>query len=54
MKVGEAIVTFDRDKVAAAGHPDIVMTIVTNSNDLAGLAAKATGTVNADEGVFSL
>jgi glucose-specific phosphotransferase system IIA component len=30
---GEPLVSFDKAKVKAAGHPDIVMTIVTNSDD---------------------
>ena len=51
---GEALVSFDRAKVAAAGHPDIVMTIITNSDDLAGLKATASGTVEAGDGIFSL
>ena len=51
---GEALVSFDRARVKAAGHPDIVMCIVTNSDDLAGLEATADGRVAAGERVFSL
>ena len=51
---GEALVSFDRAAVEAAGHPDIVMCIVTNSDDLAGLAATAQGSVSAGEQAFAL
>lgn len=51
---GEALVSFDRAKVKAAGHPDIVMCIVTNSDDLAGLKATADGKVAAGEKILSL
>ena len=51
---GAPLVSFDRDKVKAAGHPDIVMTIVTNSDDLAGLTVTAEGSVSAGDQAFSL
>ena len=44
---GDAILTFDRDKVAKAGYPDIIMTIITNSDDLASIEKVAEGTVAA-------
>lgn len=34
VNAGDVLLTFDRNKVAAEGHEDIVITIVTNSEDL--------------------
>ena len=45
--VGDPVLTFDRDKVAKAGYKDIVMTIITNSDDLAGIEKVGEGTVAA-------
>lgn len=44
---GEALLTFDRDKVAKAGYKDIVMTIVTNSDDYPALEKLASGEIAA-------
>lgn len=44
---GQPLLTFDRDKVAKAGYKDIVMCIVTNSDDYPRLAKTADGTVPA-------
>ncbi|MDE7218125.1 MAG: glucose PTS transporter subunit IIA [Oscillospiraceae bacterium] len=33
VKAGDRLILFDRDKIAAAGHPDIVVVLVTNSDD---------------------
>ena len=44
---GDAVLTFDRDKVAKAGYKDIVMTIITNSDDLDSIEKVAEGTVAA-------
>ena len=33
VKAGEPLIAFDRDKIAAAGHPDVVVVLVTNSDD---------------------
>ena len=37
VKAGEKLITFDRKKIAAAGHPDVVVVLVTNSDDYASL-----------------
>ena len=50
---GEALVSFDRDKVKKAGHPDIIMTIVTNSDDYPALAKVAEGQVKAGDTVIT-
>lgn len=47
VSAGEALLTFDRDKVAKAGYKDIVMTIVTNSDDYPALRKVAEGEVSA-------
>ena len=33
VKAGETLLTFDRARIAAAGHPDVVVVLVTNSDD---------------------
>ena len=45
VNAGDPVLTFDRDKVAKAGYKDIVMTIITNSDDLASIDKVAEGTV---------
>lgn len=47
VSAGDPVLTFDRDKVAKAGYKDIVMTIITNSDDLASIEKVAEGTVAA-------
>ena len=34
VKAGQKLLHFDRKKIAAAGHPDIVVTLLTNSEDM--------------------
>lgn len=38
---GETLLTFDRAKIAAAGHPDVVVMLVTNSDDYEDLHIQA-------------
>lgn len=33
VKAGDKLIAFDRAKIAAAGHPDVVVVLVTNSDD---------------------
>lgn len=33
VKAGDKLIAFDRDKIAAAHHPDVVVVLVTNSDD---------------------
>jgi PTS system sucrose-specific IIC component len=33
VKAGQVIMTFDRDKIAKANHPDCVVVLLTNSDD---------------------
>ena len=43
VRAGEPLLTFDQDKIAAAGHPDVVVLLVTNSDDYENLSIQ-TGT----------
>jgi len=47
VNAGDPVLTFDRDKEAKAGYTAIIMTIVTNSDDLASIEKVAEGTVAA-------
>lgn len=49
VSAGDAILTFSKDKVAKAGYKDIIMTIITNSDDLASIEKVAEGTVAAGD-----
>ncbi|MEY8388330.1 glucose PTS transporter subunit IIA [Oscillospiraceae bacterium 38-13] len=41
VRAGETLLTFDRAKIAAAGHPDVVVMLVTNSDDYEDLHIQA-------------
>lgn len=41
VRAGETLLTFDRAKIAAAGHPDVVVMLVTNSDDYEDLRIQA-------------
>ena len=41
VKAGDKLIAFDRDKIAAAGHPDVVVVLVTNSDDYEDLSIQA-------------
>ena len=43
MKRNGSEAAFDREKIAAAGHPDVVVVLVTNSDDYEALSIQ-TGT----------
>ncbi len=47
VRAGEALMCFDREKIQAAGHHDVIMTIVTNSDEYPEAAVVATDTVTA-------
>lgn len=47
VEAGQPIVSFDREKIAAAGHPDTVIVVVSNSAKLAEVTVCAEGTVSA-------
>ena len=41
VKAGDKLIAFDREKIAAAGHPDVVVVLVTNSDDYENLSIQA-------------
>jgi glucose-specific phosphotransferase system IIA component len=52
VSAGEALLTFDRNKVAKAGYKDIVMTIITNSDDFSTIEKVATDEVAAGAAII--
>ena len=40
VKAGQMLLHFDRKKIAAAGHPDMVVTLLTNSEDMENFKVK--------------
>ncbi|MEE0801193.1 MAG: PTS glucose transporter subunit IIA [Gemmiger sp.] len=42
---GQLLLTMDLDKIKAAGHPAVVITVVTNTDDFAEVTTVAQGTV---------
>ena len=53
VKAGEKLIAFDREKIAAAGHPDVVVVLVTNSDDYEALSIQ-TGTCRALDKVIQV
>jgi phosphotransferase system IIA component len=47
VKAGQPVLTFDLDKIKAAGYPATTMCLVSNSCDYAGVELSADGTVEA-------
>ena len=45
VKVGDLLLEMDLTKIAAAGHPAVVITVITNTDDFAGVEVVASGTV---------
>ena len=42
---GDLLLEMDLTKIAAAGHPAVVITVITNTDDFAGVEVGASGTV---------
>ena len=53
VKAGDPLIRFDRDKIAAAGHPDVVVVLVTNSDDYQALTIQ-TGSCKALDKVIQV
>lgn len=51
VKAGDVLLEFNRDKVAAAGHPDVVITVVTSGQ---GVVSAAEGQVAAGTPLITL
>ena len=45
IKKGDLLLEMDLGKIAAAGHPAVVITVITNTDDFAGVEVVASGTV---------
>ena len=46
VKAGQKILEFDRSKIKAAGHPDVVVVLLTNSDDLEGVECGVSALAN--------
>lgn len=53
VRAGDPLLTFDREKIAAAGHPDVVVVLVTNSDDYKSLTIRP-GTCEAADPVIQV
>lgn len=49
VKAGDKLISFDRDKIKKAGHPDCVVVLVTNSDDYENLTIKTGSCRRLDE-----
>ena len=54
MRAGQPLLGFDPDAIAAAGHPDEVMVLVSNSAEYGAVTPVAPGPVRAGERVVTL
>lgn len=54
VEAGTPMLSFDRDKVKAAGYKDIVMTIITNSDEFTDIESLADGTVEAGDSLIRI
>ena len=48
VKAGQKIMEFDRDKIKAAGHPDVVVFLLTNSDEYEDVKLGADAGANAE------
>lgn len=53
VKKGDTLITFDRDKIKAAGHPDVTMMIITNMGSASQIKWEPEGQVKAGESVIA-
>lgn len=51
---GDKLISFDRQAIKAAGHPDAIAVIVTNSDEFSSVALKASGSVAAGDVVLKV
>ena len=54
VKKGQLVLTMDLDKIKAAGHPTTVITVVTNSDDFAGIDLVVAGDVDVGADLFKV
>ena len=54
VKKGDLLLEMDLDKIAAANHPAVVITVVTNTDDFKSVELAASGTVEPGDELFKL
>ena len=54
VKKGDLLLEMDLGKIAAAGHPAVVITVVTNTDDFKAVELAAAGTVQPGDELFKL
>lgn len=54
VKKGRKLITFDIDKIKAAGHPAVTVVLVTNSEDYSACTVEAAGKVAVGERLISV
>lgn len=54
VKCGQTVLTFDREAIKEAGHPDTVIVIVTNSNDFQEIKIVKAGKTDCLEKIFAI
>lgn len=54
VKAGQVLMTFDRDKIAKAGYKDIVISVITNSDNFSSVTPHEPAEVAAGEKVFTI
>ena len=51
---GQLLLTMDLDKIKAAGHPAVVITVVTNTDDYAAVETVASGAVQPGDDLMKI
>lgn len=54
VKKGQLVLTMDLEKIKAASHPSVVITVVTNSDDFAGVELVGAGEVDVGTELFKV
>lgn len=54
IKVGQPLLTMDLEKIKAAGHPAVVITVVTNTDDYASVDLVASGEIEPGADMFKV
>lgn len=54
VRKGQKLLTMDLDKIRAAGHPAVVITVITNNDDFANVERVASGEVEPGADLFKL
>ena len=54
VRKGQKLLTMDLEKIKAAGHPAVVITVITNGDDFASTELAASGTVEPGADLFRI